>query len=117
MAPLDRRRQENAMRWIRLVLAVALFSTGCAASSGVVGIEKPTPDKTTLHLAHDVTLTIPNAFNYNARLADGTTATKKPQPTKVDPQLPRLAELQDYYRSAPELGAERPDRAVLLSTE
>jgi hypothetical protein len=105
------------MRWLRLVLVVALFSAGCAARSGVIGIDKPSPDKTTLHLARDVTLTIPNEFNYNARLADGTTATKKPQPAKVDPQFPQLAGLEDYYRSAPELGAERPGDAILLSTE
>src|SRR3569623_355566 len=99
------------------MVVLALVAAGCTAHGAATGVEKPGPEKTTIHLAHAVTVTMPAAFNYNARLEDGTVATKKPEPAKVDPLFPKLTELQYLYRSAPELGEADSDKDVILSTQ
>jgi hypothetical protein len=72
---------------------------------------------TAIHLAHGVTVTIPDEFAFNARLDDGTIQQKKPEPIPVDPQFPNLAGIRDQDRSARAVGPAMSDAAILLNTE
>ena len=97
------------MRRASFFLLGLLLLLGCVAA--------PSPTGNALRLAHGVTVALPESFAYNARLQDGTIATRKPEPAKVDPVLPTLAALQDLESAAPGIGSDRPDGAFLLSAK
>ena len=91
------------------LLGLVLFLLGCVAAPA------PGPAGATLRLAHGITVALPEQFAFNGRLQDGTVATRKPEPAKVDPALPMLADLQNLQRAAPGIGHDRPSGSMLLS--
>jgi hypothetical protein len=95
------------MRLLLLVVAIALSACGTPV--------KTEPGTTSLRLKHGVSISIPQQFAFNARLADGKTATNKQPDVPVDPVLPQLAALRNLQREAMPI---RPgDESTLLTTE